>query len=123
MAIKTDLLLGREMKARAGAIEAVDRTEFWQVVLGSGVNVAWPVQRFINLWLNAVGAGADVVNSDELRTAISDRERQLKKSLARLANPHALEMWRGDAGVARFDFRWRAGRSAVNDIATGLQAA
>ena len=112
-----------EMKARAGAIEAVDRTEFWQVVLGSGVNVAWPVQRFINLWLNAVGAGADVVNSDELRTAISDRERQLKKSLARLANPHALEMWRGDAGVARFDFRWRVGRSAVNDIATGLQAA
>ena len=60
---------------------------------------------------------------DELRTAISDRERQLKKSLARLANPHALEMWRGDAGVARFDFRWRVGRSAVNDIATGLQAA
>ena len=108
---------------RAEPIEAVDRTEFWQVVLGSGVNVAWPVQRFINLWLDAVGAGADVVNSDELRTAIRDRERQLKKSLARLANPHALEMWRGDAGVARFDFRWRVGRSAVNDIATGLQAA
>jgi hypothetical protein len=32
-------------------------------------------------------------------------------------------MWRGDAGVARFDFRWRVGRSAVNDIAAGLQAA
>ena len=52
-----------EMKARTGAIEAVDRTEFWQVVLGRGGTVAGPVQRFFNLWLNPVGAGAGWWNS------------------------------------------------------------
>ncbi|MCB1027295.1 MAG: hypothetical protein KDB24_05975, partial [Microthrixaceae bacterium] len=101
--------------------EAVQRTEFWEIVAASKVNVGWPVQRFVNLWLDAVNAGTDVVDSVELRTAIHERERQLKKSLARLSNPRALETWRGDAGMLRFDYRWSAvGKAAVNDLARGL---
>ena len=36
------------LEARSVAIEAVDRSEFWSVIHGSGANVAWPVQRFVN---------------------------------------------------------------------------
>ncbi|MEZ5380995.1 MAG: DUF6361 family protein [Microthrixaceae bacterium] len=109
------------MAARRPVIDAVQRTEFWEIVAASKVNVGWPVQRFVNLWLDAVNAGRDVVDSVELRTAIHERERQLKKSLARLSNPRALETWRGDAGMLRFDYRWSAvGKAAVNDLARGL---
>lgn len=112
------------MAARRSVMDSVQRTEFWEVVAASQVNVGWPVQRFVNLWLDAVSAGTDVVDSVELRTAIHERERQLKKSLARLSNSRALETWRGDAGMLRFDYRWGAvGKAAVNDLARGLDAA
>ena len=110
------------LEARSVAIEAVDRSEFWSVIHGSGANVAWPVQRFVNLWLDAVDAGVDVVNSDALRSAIREREHQLKRSLARLSNSRTLETWGGSSGMGWFDYRWRVGRAAVNDIAVGLRA-
>ncbi len=108
------------IEVRRPAHAAVNLNDFWATVNTSGANVPWPARHFVNAWLEAVASGLDVVSSPELRQAIRERERRLKKGLARLSNPRALETWGGAAGVARLEYRWSEGRAAVNDIATGL---
>jgi hypothetical protein len=57
------------------------------------------------------------------RQLIKDREYTLKKSLARLENPRALELWNGAAGAGQLDFRWGVTRQIVTDIMEGLNHA
>ena len=105
---------------RRPAHESVDRHEFWSIFQSSGANIPWSARQFINGWLEAVAAGVDIAASDELRRVIRERERRLKKGLARLSNDRALETWGGASGVARLDYRWTEGKAAVNDIVAGL---
>lgn len=105
---------------RRAAHEQVPISEFWQLVYQSSANVRPHARRFVTHWLDSVAAGVDVAASNDLRQALRQRERQLKKSLARLSNPRALENWGGSAGAAQLEYRWTEGRSAVNDIAAGL---
>lgn len=107
-------------EARRPAHAGVNLNEFWATVNTSTNNVPWSARQFVTEWLEAVASGIDVVSSPELRRAIKERERRLKKGLARLSNPRALETWGGAAGIARLEYRWREGKAAVNDIAAGL---
>jgi hypothetical protein len=54
---------------------------------------------------------------------ITDRERQLKKNLARIGNPRARELWNGEAGSAQLDFRWQISQNLLSDIFDGLEVA
>lgn len=108
------------MEARRPAHAMVSRDDFWTMVYSSGAKITWPARAFVTYWLESVGAGVDIVTSAEVRDAIRERERRLKKGLARLSNPRALETWGGAAGVTRLEYRWTEGRAAVNDIAVGL---
>ena len=54
---------------------------------------------------------------------VHNREQILKRSLARLDNPRALEQWRGEAGTGRLNYRWRpVAQTIIDDILTGLHA-
>jgi hypothetical protein len=55
------------------------------------------------------------------RDLILERERTLKRSLARLGNPRALELWQGASGAYRLDFRWRNAEQILNDLLNGLE--
>ncbi len=111
------------IETRRPAHAAVGLSEFWAMVYSSGAIVSGPARRFITQWLEAVARGVVVLESDVLKQAIRQRERQLKKGQARLVNPRTLERWNGGAGVAQLSFRWAEGRAAVNDIANGLATA
>lgn len=110
------------IEARRSAHQQIDRHEFWRLVFESGARVTPPTRHFITEWLDAVDAGVKVDEVAELSTLVEGRERRLKKSLARLSNPRALEGWGGSSGAGQASFRWAEGRQAINDIASGLGA-
>jgi hypothetical protein len=56
---------------------------------------------------------------------ISERERQLKKTLARISNPRnprPQELWTGESGTAQLEFRWLISQRLLHDIFDGLEA-
>ncbi len=103
-----------------------NRNQFWQMLDASGARVASRTVRFTNEWVTLVmdlPALAKLAINSEARQLIKERERALKKSLARLENPRALELWTGAAGAGRLDFRWGVTRKIVTDIMEGLDHA
>ena len=56
------------------------------------------------------------------RLLIRERERRLKKNLARIDNPRAQELWTGDSGTAQLEFRWFISQRLLGDIFDGLEA-
>jgi hypothetical protein len=76
-------------------------------------------KRFIREWVQLVLEKDDparVVEDDQARTLIRNRERFLKKNLARLHNQRALELWSGKSGTDRLDFRWKVVQQLIEDI-------
>jgi hypothetical protein len=81
-------------------------------------------KRFIRQWMRLVlekDDPAHVVQNEQARVLISNRERALKGSRARLHNRRALELWSGKSGADRLDFRWRVVQRIIRDIRTPLQ--
>lgn len=109
-------------RARRDAHAAMDRRAFWATVT-SRARISPQTREFVDLWLDAATTVPDVAGDHRLRDAIRTRERQLKKGLARLSNPRALETWQGASAAGQLDFRWPTLRSAINDIARGLGVA
>ena len=96
-----------------------DREIFWKVAGDGNTRIPNRTRRFVDAWLDAVFAMnnfQDIVESKELRAMISEREYTLKHARARLHNPRALENWRGKAGTARIDFRWKSAQDIINDV-------
>ena len=55
------------------------------------------------------------------RSLIGERERRLKKNLARIGNARAQELWNGDSGSAQLEFRWLISQRLLGDIFDGLE--
>jgi hypothetical protein len=68
------------------------------------------------------GEAATLCDSPTARLMVRDRERRLKKSLARIDNPRAQELWTGDSGSAQLEFRWLISQRLLGDIFDGLEA-
>ena len=68
------------------------------------------------------GDAAELRDSPTARSLIRDRERRLKKNLARIDNPRAQELWTGDSGTAQLEFRWLISQRLLGDIFDGLEA-
>jgi hypothetical protein len=65
---------------------------------------------------------AGLRDSASARSLIGERERRLKKNLARIGNPRAQELWNGDSGSAQLEFRWLITQRLLRDIFEGLEA-
>jgi hypothetical protein len=78
------------------------------------------VTRWIELARNSLGR--DLKRDTAARSLIHERERQLKRSLARMDGGRALELWGGDSGARQLDYRWKAiVKQLVDDIHQGLE--
>jgi hypothetical protein len=110
---------------RPGVLAKWNRERFWQLIHAVNPRITNPTYEFINTWWDIALAGdaARLAASSTARTLIRDRERRLKKSLARIDNPRAQELWAGDSGTAQLDFRWRITQQLLGDIFDGLEAA
>ena len=110
------------LRDRSEYLASWDRTEFWRIVAVGNTRVPVPTQHFINEWLDLALFRSAMALADlpQARRLIEVRERQLKKGLARLVNQRALELWNGDAGTARLDYRWPTAQTIIGDILEGL---
>lgn len=105
------------IQERREDISAWDRLRFWQLVRVRGARISRGTQLFVENWLDLAEEG---VNAEAARGLVHDRERALKRSLARLDNHRALELWSGAAGTAQMNFRWRIAHRILKDIHKGL---
>lgn len=109
---------------RTKALSAWNREKFWQLVRSVNPRVTSPTYEFINSWWDLVldSQVARLSESSAARLLIRERERRLKKSLARIDNDRARELWTGDSGTAQLEFRWRISQQLLDDIFAGLEA-
>jgi hypothetical protein len=112
---------------RSHALAKWDRERFWELVRSANPRITVPTRQFINSWwdLTLAGDAARLCDSPAARLLISERERQLKKTLARISNPRnprPQELWTGESGTAQLEFRWLISQRLLHDIFDGLEA-
>ena len=100
-------------------------TEFWMLVSSVNSRVPLPARAFVESWIDLVlRVGApEIADNGAARRLVSDRERSMKRGLARVDNPRAREVWRGESGIRPIEYRWSAiVRQLALDIRDGLEA-
>ena len=106
-------------------LRAWSRSAFWTMLRETGARITLPTELFINVWLDrALSSKPSGINSSKnARILIIERERTLKRGLARLDNPRALDLWRGASGRYRLDYRWnRPVTQILADIHNALES-
>ena len=97
--------------------------EVWRVVRSMGRTPGNPMQIFVENWVETLkrrGPEAVVRNDSEARILVRDRESRLKGNRARLVSPRHLELWGGQSGTGRMDYRWGVTGGILRDIIDGL---
>jgi hypothetical protein len=112
----------QSLSKRSRALAQWKRQHFWELVRSANPRITGPTQEFIDTWWDLALAGneARLCESSTARLLIRERERRLKKNLARIDNPRAQELWTGDSGTAQLEFRWNISRRLLRDIFEGL---
>jgi hypothetical protein len=100
-------------------------TDFW--IMASSVNsrIPLPARLFVERWIELVlRVGPErIPDSDAARRLVADRERAIKRGLARVDNVRAREVWRGESGVRRIEYRWNSiVKQLIVDIQEGVQS-
>jgi hypothetical protein len=114
------------LDSRGPELARWSRNAFWDMVVGAGAHISTPTRLFIDLWLNVALSPErrSVADSMGPRQLIHERERVLKRGLARLDNQRSLENWRGASGVGQLDYRWLpVVLNTVDDIQVALRKA
>lgn len=113
-----------EMVSNASALEGWDRPDMWATVHDLNPRLRLPARLFAERWMAlAIDDPTGIAYDAAARQLLTNRERALKGSLARLANRRALERWSGASGVGRLSYRWPNARIIVSDILDGLRRA
>jgi len=112
------------LSERSRVLAEWNRERFWQMIHAVNPRITNPTYDFINTWWDHALAGdaARLCDSPAVRSLIRERERRLKKNLARVDNPRAQELWTGDSGTAQLEFRWLISQRLLEDIFDGLEA-
>jgi len=98
--------------------------QFWSIVYKVNPRISARAKQFIEMWIAIVRAAVSldaVRESASSRELISQREHQIKGSLARTRNERARDLWSGAAGSEQLDLRWRTSRRIITDILKGLE--
>jgi hypothetical protein len=98
--------------------------QFWSIVYRVNPRISARAKQFIELWTAIVRAATSLTavnENDAARELISQREHQIKGSLARTRNERARDLWSGAAGSEQLDLRWRTSRRIITDILQGLE--
>mgnify|MGYP000864478133 CR=1 FL=1 len=115
-----------DLEARRADLESWSLESFWDLLTKSGVRVSPRTRMFISQWIElirCVSRPANLANDPKAKALIRDREILLKRGLARLENPRALELWNEAAGVGPLEFRWKTAKRLANDVLEGLHRA
>lgn len=110
--------------SRRSVLKQWARGRFWELARAANTRISSQTYDFSNTWWDfALGADpAKLCDNPNIRGLVRDRERKLKKNLARIGNPRARELWNGDSGSAQLEYRWLISQQLLADIFEGLQA-
>jgi hypothetical protein len=100
-----------------------DRADFWELLIQRSYTPSPATRLFVDEWCRRVldGNPTTLRGSESTKRLIFDREAQIKGVLARCNHRRPREMWKGDAGLGRLNFRWPNVRVVLRDIAAGLE--
>jgi hypothetical protein len=106
-----------ELQSRAPEFAAWKLADFWSLT-SVIANIYPQTMAFVNHWLEikAWENASLACDSAAARALIKMREQRLKGARARLGNPRALELWGGESGTARLDYRWPTARRLLSEI-------
>lgn len=113
-----------EIDASSGSLGAWDRPTFWRLVRRMNPRIGLATERFVEHWLGLALGGSSagaVSKSEAARALIIQREVAIKRDQARVRNRRALELWGGNAGAYRLNYRWGKAQRIALDIVQGLQ--
>jgi hypothetical protein len=100
---------------------------FWEIVIEQGARATGRTRHFVQEWLQMAlspSRAQKIAEDDSARILIHERERQLKRNLARLDNSEALARWSRDSSVrmaGQLRYRWRPAEKIISDILIGLR--
>lgn len=112
----------REVEDVRHLLAAWDRGAFWAFMRRQNAHVSRMTEGFVQAWGGAVldGSAAEALDAGPAaRQLVSEREKSVKRSQARLSNPKLLGLWGGGVGGG-LDFRWPTVRTLVADIHEGV---
>jgi hypothetical protein len=109
---------------RARTFAEWKRRRFWELVREANPRIPSLTNDFIDTWwdLALAGDAANLRDDPTAQAVIRERERRLKKNLARIDNRDAQALWRGDSGSAQLEFRWLISQRLLADIFEGLES-
>jgi len=110
--------------ARRAGLNRWRREAFWECVSAKNPRISGHTRAFVETWwdLALTERLETIVNSGSARALVTQRERHLKKELARIDNARALELWNGASGSSQLDYRWGITQRLLGDIFEGLEA-
>jgi hypothetical protein len=97
---------------------------FWDLLLGHNPRLGPEVRTFVEAWLGLATSRDPrrlVTDADAARL-ITQRERAMKGSLARLSNRARLDTFSGDPDAGRLGFRWGSAKTVIDDLAAARSA-
>lgn len=101
------------------------QNRFWDILRSVNPRIPLKTVTFVNTWLSLTldGKPETMPFNRVARQLVQQRERRLKGKLARLFNPRALELWNGESGLGRLNYRWGVAQTMLLDIAEGVNRA
>lgn len=109
---------------RQSDLKKWDPSHFWATASPAHVRIPLSTKNFVNEWFSLAlppTNAAKIADYTTARELIHNRERHLKKGLARLDNSRALELWNGESGAFQLDYRWGTTQTILNDLFLGLR--
>ncbi|MCT1884721.1 DUF6361 family protein [Dietzia cinnamea] len=103
------------------AMEEWSRVDFWATVTRENPRLPALTRQFVDSWLDIIVESTDVADDPPARSLIKNRELGIKRGRARLANPTALDDWRGASGLVRLDYRWGVTQRLLSDLFTARE--
>ncbi|HWO10867.1 MAG TPA: DUF6361 family protein [Polyangiaceae bacterium] len=108
--------------AEALAVARSELDDLWRFC-ARHANVSPRTRAFIEAWRGLLAAEGYLSGASSERAArlVEERERMLKGSRSRFANPRALELWGGKSGTALLTYRWGTVKQLLGDLYRGLE--
>ena len=116
----------KNIAARRLQLTSWNRNTFWEIIDSGNQRVPYLTRTFVNHWIELVLSRekpTSVSGNTSARQLIQERERQLKKALARLTNQRSLELWNGEAGANQLNYRWPGTQIIISDVLEALSNA
>jgi hypothetical protein len=111
-----------EMTAHDARLARWDLAGVWDLMASWRRPIPLRTRRFVEQWADiALHRRAGLAEDGAARQLIQERERSLKRSLARLDHRRPLENWGGASSIGRLDYRWENVRRILWDIQRGTR--